>query len=73
VPTVPVRRGADPVAEVLAEGRRLRRGRIGCVIAEVAEPEHGCAAALAQASGGTRLPLSALAADLVLERVEESA
>jgi Mg-chelatase subunit ChlD len=73
VPTVPVRRGADPVTEVLAEGRRLRRGRIGCVIAEVAEPEHGCAAALALASGGTRLPLSALAADLVLERVEESA
>jgi len=73
VPTVPVRRGADPVTEVLAEGRALRRGRIGCVIAEVAEPEHGCAAALAQASGGTRLPLSALAADLVLETVEDSA
>jgi Mg-chelatase subunit ChlD len=73
VPTVPVRRGADPVTEVLAEGRALRRGRIGCVIAEVAEPEHGCAAALAVASGGTRLPFSALAADLLLETVEESA
>ncbi len=73
VPTVPVRHGADPVIEVLAEGRRIRRGRIGCVIAEVAEREHGCAAALAQASGGTLLPLSALAAGLVLEAVEESA
>jgi Mg-chelatase subunit ChlD len=68
---VSVRRGADPVEELLAEGRALRRARIGCVIAEVAEPEHGCAAAFAQASGGTRLPLSALAADVLLETVEE--
>jgi magnesium chelatase subunit D len=73
VPTVSVRRGADPVTEVLAEGRALRRGRIGCVIAEVAEPRHGCAAALAVASGGTRLPFSALAADLLLETMEKSA
>ena len=73
LPTVPMRRGADPVTELLAEGRALRRGRIGCVIAEVAEPEHGCAEALAQASGGTRLPLSALAAGLLLDAVEEAA
>jgi Mg-chelatase subunit ChlD len=72
LPTVPVRRGADPVADLLAEGRALRRARIGCVVAEVAEPEHGCAAALAEASGGTRLPLSALAAGLLLEAVEET-
>jgi magnesium chelatase subunit D len=72
LPTVPVRRGADPVADLLAEGRALRRARIGCVVAEVADPEHGCAAALAEASGGTRLPLSALAAGLLLEAVEET-
>jgi Mg-chelatase subunit ChlD len=72
LPTVPVRRGADPVADLLAEGRALRRARIGCVVAEVAEPKHGCAAALAEASGGTRLPLSALAAGLLLEAVEET-
>ena len=72
LPTVPVRRGADPVTDLLAEGRALRRARIGCVVAEVAEPEHGCAAALAEASGGTRLPLSALAAGLLLEAVEEA-
>jgi magnesium chelatase subunit D len=72
LPTVPVRRGADPVADLLSEGRALRRARVGCVIAEVAEPEHGCAEALAQATGGTRLPLSALAADLLLESVEEA-
>ena len=71
LPTVPVRRGADPVADLLAEGRALRRARIGCVVAEVAEPEHGCATALAVASGGTCIPLSALAAGLLLEAVEE--
>jgi hypothetical protein len=42
------------------------------VIAEVANPEHGCAVALAQATGGTRLPLSQLAAGLLLDAVEES-
>jgi len=73
LPTVPVRRGADPVADLLAEGRALRRARIGCVVAEVAGPEHGSAEALARASGGTRLPLSELAAGLVLEAVEDSA
>jgi magnesium chelatase subunit D len=72
LPTVPVRRGVDPVADLLAEGRALRRARIGCVIAEVAEPEHGCAAALAQASGGRRMPLSELAAGLLLEAVAEA-
>ena len=72
LPTVPLRRGADPVADLLAEGRALRRARIGCVIAEVANPEHGCAVALAQATGGTRLPLSQLAAGLLLDAVEES-
>ena len=72
LPTVPVRRGADPVADLLAEGRALRRARVGCVVAEVAEPEHGCSAALAEASGGTRLPLSELAAGLLLDAVEDS-
>jgi Mg-chelatase subunit ChlD len=73
LPTVPVRRGADPVADLLAEGRALRRARVGCVVVEVAGSEHGCAGALAQASGGTRLPLSELAAEMVIEAVAESA
>ncbi len=73
LPTVPLRRGADPVADVLAEGRALRRARIGCVVAEVAGPPGGCAEALATASGGRRLPLGELAADLVLDAVEVGA
>ena len=72
LPTVPVRRGADLVADVLAEGRALRRARIGCVVAEVETPGDGCAIGLAHASGGTRIPLSQLAADLLVEVVEES-
>jgi Mg-chelatase subunit ChlD len=73
LPTVPVRRGADPAADALAEGRALRRARIGCVVAEVAGPQQGCAAALAQAAGGVVIPLAELAADLVVGAVEEAA
>jgi Mg-chelatase subunit ChlD len=71
LPTVPIRRGGDPVADVLAEGRALRRARIGCVVAQVGD-EDGCTEALAQASGGTLLPLARLAADLVVGVVEET-
>ena len=66
LPTVPVRRGSDPVADLLREGHALRRARLRCVVAEVGETGAGCAAALAQASGGTRLPLSRLAAGLLV-------
>jgi magnesium chelatase subunit D len=72
LPTVPLRRGADPVADVLAEGRALRRARVGCVVAEVEGPGDGCALDLARVSGGTRIPLSELAADLLVEAVEVS-
>jgi Mg-chelatase subunit ChlD len=73
LPTVPVRRGGDPVADVLIEARALRRARIGCVVAEVTQPEAGCAKALAQASGGVLLPLAQLAAGVVIGVVEDAA
>ncbi len=72
LPTVPVRRGGDPVADLLAEARALRRARIGCVVAEVASQETGCAEALARESGGVVLPLAGLAAGVVLDAVEEA-
>jgi Mg-chelatase subunit ChlD len=72
LPTVPVRRGGDPVADVLAEGHALRRARIGCVVAQVGE-EPGCAEELARISGGTLLPLAGLAAALLLDVVEDAA
>jgi magnesium chelatase subunit D len=70
LPTIAVRRGAEPVADLLAEGRALRRARIGCVVAEVEGPGPGCAEALADAAGGTHVPLDRLAAELVLGAVE---
>jgi Mg-chelatase subunit ChlD len=73
LPTAPLRPGGDPVGDVLAEARALRRGRIGCVVAEVAAPEAGCAEALARESGGERLPIERLAAEVVLGAVEASA
>ncbi len=71
LPTVPLRQGGDAVAEVLAEGRALRRARIGCVVAEVARPEGGCAEALAESSGGLLLPLEQLAPGALLAAMEE--
>jgi hypothetical protein len=41
------------------------------VVVEVAGPEQGCALALAEASGGTRLPLGELAAGVLLGTFEE--
>jgi Mg-chelatase subunit ChlD len=73
LPTVPARPGGDPLGDVLAEGRALKRARIGCVVAEVSPPDSGCAEALAQESGGIRLPLARLAADVVIGAVEEVA
>jgi Mg-chelatase subunit ChlD len=70
LPTVPLRFGGDPVADVLGEARALRRARMGCVVAEVPSSAEGHAAALAEAAGGTHLPLEALAAGLVLDAVE---
>jgi Mg-chelatase subunit ChlD len=71
LPTVAMRPGGDPVAGVLAEGRALRRARIGCVVVQVGDDE-GCAEGLARASGGTRLPLARLAADSLVGVVEEA-
>jgi Mg-chelatase subunit ChlD len=70
LPTVPLRPGGDPVGDALAEARALRRGRIGCVVAEVPSSADGHAAALAEAAGGVRLPLAELAAGLVVGAVE---
>jgi magnesium chelatase subunit D len=73
LPTVPLRPGGDPVADALAEARALRRTRIGCVVAEVPSTTEGHAAALAEAAGGVRLPLTELAAGLLLGAVEAAA
>jgi len=65
LPTVPLRRGGDAVADTLAEARALRRARIGCVVAELEGAGGGCGEALAREAGGLRLPLSALTAEVL--------
>ena len=59
-PTVPLRAGGDPLADVLAEARAVRRARIPCVIVDTASGA-GCAADLARAAGGVTLPVADLA------------
>jgi magnesium chelatase subunit D len=65
VPTVPLAPGGDPVADVLAEGRALRRAGVACVVADASPPgarRAGACAALAEAAGGVRIPVSELVA-----------
>jgi magnesium chelatase subunit D len=71
--TVPLRAGSDPAADVLSEGQSLGRARIGLVVADTSDGSRGCAAELAQASGGTRIPVAELAPELVLAIAEASA
>jgi Mg-chelatase subunit ChlD len=73
LPTVPLRPGGDAVADVLAEGRSLRRARIGCVLVEVASPTGGCTEAFAEASAGIVLPLARLVPGALLATMGEQA
>jgi Mg-chelatase subunit ChlD len=58
LPTVPLGRGGDPVADVLAEARALRRAKVLCVVADTSPPgAPSCAAELARVSDGVCLPL----------------
>ena len=55
LPTVPLRPGGDPLADLLAEARRLRRLRIATVVADSADQRAargGCGRELARAAGG---------------------
>ena len=61
LPTVPLHRGGDPVLDVLAEARALRRDRIACVVADTAPAgTASCVEDLARLSGGTLVPIAEL-------------
>jgi len=67
LPTVPLRLGGDPLADVVAEGRALRRAKVACIVVDASRPgaaQASCGHELARASGGVRLPLTELAPDL---------
>jgi magnesium chelatase subunit D len=64
-PTVALRSGGDPMADMLSEAHELRRARIACVVVDAAVPasreavDRG-ARALARAAGAVEMPLAAL-------------
>ena len=60
LPTAPLRPGGDPLADTLAEARALRRVGIPVVVVDGSTPagRGGCGPALAEAAGGTHLPLA---------------
>jgi magnesium chelatase subunit D len=67
-PTVALRVGGDPMAQMLSEAAELRRARIACVIVDAAVPgspeaAHHGARELARAAGGVEMPLAALVAE----------
>jgi magnesium chelatase subunit D len=76
LPNVALRRGGDPLADVLAEGRLLRRGRVGCVVVDAIPPGRvgeSCGPALADASGGVHLPIGDVSPNVFLGIVRGTA
>ena len=77
LPTVALRPGGDPLADVLAQGRELRRAGIVCIVADAARPgpvaRTSCGRALAQASGGLHVPMAKLAPEILLDALTEIA
>jgi magnesium chelatase subunit D len=71
--TIPLRHGSDPSADAVSEGQSLRRARIGLVVADTSDGARGCAARLARAAGGIRIPVTDLASELLLELAENAA
>jgi magnesium chelatase subunit D len=70
--TIPLRRGSDASADAVSEGQSLRRARIGLVVADTSDGTRGCAADLARAAGGLRIPVADLAPELVLDLAERA-
>jgi magnesium chelatase subunit D len=69
LPNVPLRAGADPIADTLAEAHALRRGGMACLVldASPAGGPAGCGRALAEAGGGIHLALADVAPALFLD------
>ncbi len=70
--TVPLVSGRNPSADALSEGQALGRGRIGVVVADTSDGTSGCAAELARACGGTRIPVAELAPELLIALAERA-
>jgi magnesium chelatase subunit D len=74
LPNVPLRRGGDALADVLSEGRALRRAGIGALVVDAAaENAPGCGPALAEAAGGSCLRLVDVAPQAFLDALVQIA
>ncbi len=75
LPNVPLRRGGDPLADVLREGRALRRSGIGLVVVDATPPDRptssSCAEALADAGAGSLVRLHELSPSAFAELLEK--
>jgi magnesium chelatase subunit D len=71
LPNVPLRAGGDAFADVLAEGRALRRSGISCLVLDAtpprSSPAQSCGATLAEAADGIHLPLADIAPGVFLD------
>jgi len=70
LPNVPLRQGGDALADVLTEGRALRRAGISCLVLDASSPDQArdsCGVALADAAAGLHLPLAGVMPDAFLD------
>jgi magnesium chelatase subunit D len=71
LPNVPLRSGGNALADVLTEGRSLRRAGISCLVLDATHPSarlhESCGAALAEAARGTHLHLADVAPEVFLD------
>ena len=70
IPNVPLRRGGEPLADVLAQARSLRRARVSCIVVDAAPPgrtQESCAPALAEAAGGLYVPFDEVSPGVFLD------
>ena len=76
-PTVALRRGGDPLTDMLGEAHALHRARIACVVLDAAVPGSPEAAqqgagALARAAAGVALPLADLIPETLTSMLQAS-
>lgn len=76
IPNVPLGRGGDPLADVLAQGRALRSAGVSCVVVDAVLPRRAgesCGIALAEAAGGVRVPIDEVSRGVFLDAIGQIA
>ncbi len=76
LPNVPLHRGSDPLADVLAEARALRRAGVACVVVDAVPSKweaESCGRALADAAGGVHLPIGEVSPATLIGLLDQAA